>query len=586
MKREHTEALSSRVSRRQFLGGASAAAAGLTAGAALSATPLRSDAVERWDEQVDVVVCGTGAAGFTAALFAAQAGRRVLMLEKAAVIGGTTAKSGGAWWAPNNHLMRKAGRVDPRADAIAYMARCSSPQLYDASLPKFGLRDSDYELIEAYADSTHVATEELAKMGALMSTPYRTPYGTELTDYYSHLPENKGVLGRALSPSNEKGEVQNGASMIRQMSEAAKRLNVKTLTEHRAERLVVNAQGRVIGVQARHGDALRSFGARNGVIFATGGFTHNASMADNFLRGPIFGGCAVPSNTGDFVAIGSQVGAALGNMNHAWWAEVVLEQALSYSSVPGDAFNLAGDSMIVVNRHGRRVYNEKMVYNERTQAHFEWDAPRGEYPNLLTFMIYDERVARNPGNGPVYPVPMPGFEVPYVITGEDLPDLARQIDARLQSCAGKAAVSGRVSSSLRLAPDFARTLADTIQRYNGFANTGKDLDFQRGTNPIEHAFVTYPAPSDKPNRTMYPLSAQGPYHCIILAAGTLDTKGGPVVNGKAQVLDARGQVIPGLFGAGNCIASPARQAYWSGGATIGAALAFGYLAARSAIANG
>lgn len=582
MAEKHAKPLASRVTRRQFL--ASGAAAGVSAGA-LAATPLESSAVERWDEQVDVVVCGTGAAGYAAAVCAASAGERVLMLEKAAVIGGTTGKSGGAWWAPNNHLMRKAGRVDARADAIAYMARCASPQLYDPTLPKLGLRDLDYELIEAYVDNTHVVTEELAKMGALLSTPYRTPHGTELTDYFTHLPENKGILGRALSPSNEKGAVQNGASMIRQMSEAARRLNVDTLLEHRAERLVVNAQGRVIGVQARNGDALRSFGARQGVIFATGGFTHNASMADNFLRGPIFGGCAVPSNTGDFVTIGSQVGAALGNMNHAWWAEIVLEQALSYASVPGDAFNLGGDSMLVVNRYGRRVYNEKMVYNERTQAHFDWDAPRGEYPNLLTFMIYDERVAQNPGKGPVYPLPMPGFEAPYVITGASLPELATQIDARLQSYAGKGSVSGRVSSSLRLAPDFAAVLRESIRRFNGFADTGKDLDFQRGTHPIEHAFMTYPAPSDKPNKTMYPLAANGPFHCIILAAGTLDTKGGPVVNGKAQVLDAKGQVIPGLFGAGNCIASPARQAYWSGGATIGAALAFGYLAAKSATAS-
>jgi 3-oxosteroid 1-dehydrogenase len=137
-----------------------------------------------------------------------------------------------------------------------------------------------------------------------------------------------------------------------------------------------------------------------------------------------------------------------------------------------------------------------MVYNERTQTHFAWDAPRGEYPNLLTFMIYDERVARNPGRGPVYPLPMPGFEAPYVITGASLPDLATQIDARLKSYAGKGAVSGRVSSSLRLAPDFAEVLGESIRRFNGFAETGKDLDFQRGTHPIEHAFMTYPAPSD------------------------------------------------------------------------------------------
>src|SRR5690606_31035201 len=186
-------------------------------------------------------------------------------------------------------------------------------------------------------------------------------------DYYAHLPENKGILGRVLSPANEKGEVDNGASMVRQMTDFAKRHNTKILLEHRAERLVVDGTGRVIGIQARHGDRLLSFGARKGVIFATGGFTHNAVMADNYLRGPIFGGCAVPSNTGDFITIGAQVGAALGNLAHAWWAEVVVEQALNYASVPGDAFNLAGDSMLVVNRFGRRVYNEKAVYNERTQ---------------------------------------------------------------------------------------------------------------------------------------------------------------------------------------------------------------------------
>jgi Predicted oxidoreductase len=82
---------------------------------------------------------------------------------------------------------------------------------------------------------------------------------------------------------------------------------------------------------------------------------------------------------------------------------------------------------------------------------------------------------------------------------------------------------------------------------------------------------------------MAPFSDNGPYSATIIAPATLDTKGGPSINTKAQVLDAYGEPIPGLYGAGNCIASPSGKAYWAGGATIGAAFTFGYLAAQNVV---
>ena len=87
----------------------------------------------------DVLVVGSGAAGLAAALAAAVGGCRVTVLEKAALLGGTTALSGGTCWIPNNHLMESAGVEDSREDALAYMRSLS-----------FGLLDDN--LIEAFVD--------------------------------------------------------------------------------------------------------------------------------------------------------------------------------------------------------------------------------------------------------------------------------------------------------------------------------------------------------------------------------------------------------------------------------------------------
>ena len=114
--------------------------------------------------------------------------------------------------------------------------------------------------------------------------------------------------------------------------------------------------------------------------------------------------------------------------------------------------------------------------------------------------------------------------------------------------------------------------------------TGVDLDFYRGEAPIEKANFGKRRPgNDKPNMMMYQIRQTRPYHAVMTGSGT--TKGGPKINGAAQVLNLEHNPIPGLYGAGNCIAPPPGQAYWAGGSTLSPAVTCGAIAGKNAAAS-
>ena len=495
--------------------------------------------------------------------------------------------------------MTKAGLTDPKSDAMKYMARLSFPTLYDPTSPKLGIPDFEYSLIETYYDTASVAIDALGAIG-VPSIPDWTMDSSGVLggriSYHALLPEEKAPFGRHLvSVAGQGGS--GGAGLIKEFKAVLDKYKVPVLLEHRVTRLFRNSSGQVVGVEATHGNSAVVVRAQKAIVFGSGGFTHNPYMRINYLRGPIFGGCEVPTNTGDFINIAGEAGAALGNLNNAWWGENAFEQTTQNTSVPSDVFILGGDSMMVVNKHGRRVVNEKSEYPDRTQAHFYWDPTRAEYPNLLLFMLYDDHVAKTGVAGD--PIPKPGVDSPLVVAGATWEQLAKNLDMRLAKYAG-------VTGGVRLDAEFLRNLRDTVARFNGFAAVGKDLDFGRGDTPIERgdngskvtAVVSdgrqvisiddatgsarHKRPANSPNPTMYPMADSGPYYAILLGGGTLATNGGPKINSKAQVLSTSGAPIPGLYGAGNCIASPAGPAYWSGGGTLGPALTYAYMAGLNA----
>ncbi|HEU5160792.1 MAG TPA: FAD-dependent oxidoreductase [Streptosporangiaceae bacterium] len=526
-----------------------------------------------FDAETDIVVVGGGGGGLPSALFSRWLGNEVILLEKAPELGGTARKAAFWYWVPNNEPMRALGIEDREDDCLRYMARLSRPSRYDPEHPTLGLPQWEYDLCRSIYATASTAVELLRERDALV---YR--HCAEVPDYWAELPEDKAPKGRVLVPSEASESMSDGGKVaVRTMSAAARRDGVDIRTGHRVQRLVLD-EGTIVGVVASTSDGAElRIRARKAVIFATGGFTHNEELRRNFLGSPVYGGCAARTNEGDFVAIAAAAGAQLRNMNYAWMCPVPLEKAVAGDPDLSGMFSVAGDSMIFVDKHGRRVVNEKLPYNELAQAFFTWDPYAAEYPNLVLMQIWDQR-AQDHSASDEYGrlIVPPGADDAHVIKGDTLDELARRIDERLARYSG-------ITGGLRLADGFLATLKDTIGRFNEMARDGVDHDFNRGERAVQLLFngVVKDEPG-RTNPTMWPIGDTGPYYAALVTGGTLDTKGGPKATPDGQIVDDMDRPIPGLYGVGNCVASASAQAYWAGGATLGPIISFAYRAAHAA----
>jgi 3-oxosteroid 1-dehydrogenase len=536
-----------------------------------SALPEREP---RFDLETDVVVVGGGCAGFASALFTRWLGDEVTLLEKAPEVGGTTWKSAFIYWIPNNGPLRDSGGEDREEDFLRYAARISRPEKYDPDSPTFGQTEWEFNMYKAIYESAWPAVELLNEKGAL-----KYKHAPQWTDYWENLDEDKCGSGRALSPiPHNEDETDGGKVAIEGMQKTAEEAGVDIRTGHRVQRLILADDGAVVGVVAStaDGESVR-VGARKGVIFGTGGFTHDEELRNNFLAVPAAGGCAAKTNEGDFVRIGSAVGAQLRNMQFAWRCPINLEKAINGDPNMQGTFVVAGDSMICVNYRGERALNEKLPYNEFVQRVYDWDPLNCEFPNRVLIHLWDKHTqdhsAKEFFGNSVVPE---GEDDMHVIKGDTIEELAQKIGERLEKFKAH-------TGNMKLAEDFVGTLKQTIARWNKMAEKGVDEEFHRGEREVEHTVFGGPVDPDesKKNALMYPISDSGPYYASFLTGGTLDTKGGPKINTSAQVVDDQDQPIPGLYGVGNCVASASGRAYWAGGGTLGPMIAFAYRAAQA-----
>jgi len=525
-----------------------------------------------WDIDVDIVVVGGALAGFTTALHAHELGASVVVLEKAAQVGGTARKAVAGMWVPNNRFMQQAGVADGKADALAYLARMARPLLFDPSHPHLGLTRWEFELFEALYDNADTSFRALEALGVELEQD------AEFPDYHMHLPEVTAPRGRELFPHNPDGTRGDGETFIAALAALMAQRQIPVHVEHRVAGVIVDETGRVVGVRVLTPDGEIAVRGRKAVVFCSGGFTHNEEMRRYYMGGRVVGGCAALSNEGDFHRIALRLGIPLVNMDAAYLAPLVLEKMVNRDPTMMGVFAVPGDSLLIVDKAGRRTVNEKAPYHDRTMQMLSWNPHDAEYPNFLLFPVWDQRAAdRFPGGFLGAFIPESGADASHVVSGDTLEELAAALDERLNKL-------GDDARNFRLAPDFAASLRSTVERFNGFARSGVDEDFRRGETPIE---ITFHGPvaddNHSANGLMFPLAEHGPYYATILAPGTLDTKGGPRVNTAGQVLGADELPVRGLYAVGNASAAPTGQGYISGGMTFGPIITFSYLAARAAV---
>lgn len=538
----------------------------------------------------DVVVLGSGAAGLTAALAASHAGAAVAVFEKAHVVGGTTAMSGGVAWLPNNPVAAREGIEDNAADALRYLASLSNGSMHEAGVRAFvetvpelvdwlerdagmtlrlctipdyhpehpGARPRSGRSLESelvafsalgeWAD--HVATGQYSdpETGDVYMMSGETPRGggsgkLNEDEARRRRVERVNGRGRALAGGLLKACLEAGVDLHRLV--AAKDL--------------VRTDGRITGVTIEVDGVLRTVEARRGVIIATGGFEWDADLVKAFLRGPMAHPTSIPTNTGDGLRMAMKQGAMLGTMREAWWVPVLLPPGKTGWGHPRTSLVLRERSLpgaVMVNQTGRRFCNEAGNYNALGGAFHQLDPNSFTYANLPCWLVFDQAYWERYGLWEL----APGSAVPdWIARGETPQALAEAI-----------------------AVD-ADGLADTLGRWNDQVAAGSDDDFHRGDSAYDGwngDISHYPDHASTLGSV-----AIAPFYAVELHSSTLGTKGGPMTDVDGAVIDVDGRPIAGLYAAGNAAAGVTGMAYGGAGGTLGPAMVFGYRAGRKAAAE-
>ena len=417
----------------------------------------------------DVVVIGAGGAGFSAAIEAKNAGANVVLLEKMPAVGGNSLISGAEMNAARNWVQPKLGILDDSAERHA------------ADTFKGGDKKGDMKVINVMTAN------------ALDAAKWCRDYlGVRFED------DNLFFFGghsrkRALIPVGH-----TGTEFIAKFQAKADELGIPVITDMKAEELIKDKTGRVVGVKATSHGATYTFNAKGGVVLATGGFGANKAMVKKYNPkiDERFKTTDAPGTTGEALYMAKRAGAQLVNMGYIQTYPICDPISGVIELIADSRF----DGAIMLNQEGKRFVEELERRDVLSEASLK---QTGNY----CWVLWNDNIGKISNTVKEHPTEYEAFTKQGIMA--TCPDL-------------------------KCIADFTKMplkqLESTVKRVSSMAGKGNDKDFHHRGGLMD--------------------MSEGQYYVIKAVPSTHHTMGGVRINEKAQALTAKGQVIPGLWAAG------------------------------------
>ena len=550
---------------------------------------------------VDLLVIGAGAGGMTAALTASLMGLDVLLVEKTDQIGGTSAVSAGSVWAPNSR--HSTDGKDSLEKALTYLQRAIGNQMdLDRTLAFLKAAPEMIELLETQTEVNfqaylhhpdYFATLEGATLSGRVLEPL--PFdGSLLGNDFSKLRRplpGFTLFGGMMVDRTDISHLLRAKSNLKSLFYSLKilaRFAVDRVRHKRGTRLVMgNAlvgrlylalkKQRVAIHTGTTVTSLQKIGnriskavlqdesgsveitVRAGVVLASGGLSHHSTLRQTLNPAELGNiSAVVDSASGDGLNLAANVGGRVASTqgSNSFWAPVSHHKTADGSTAvfPHFVLDRGKPGIIAVDQTGQRFVNEATTYHLFGEALLE---TKKENANGACFLICDDNFVNSYGLGLVRPGRFglnAALRDGYLQRAETLSELAEKISVP------------------------STTLSATVERCNDFALTGKDEDFSKGEDAYQ---LNMGDPRHQPNACLGELK-KPPFYAVEIFPGDIGASAGLASDASARVLDENGQPILGLFACGNDMASIMADRYPGPGITLGPAMTFGYVAAKTA----